>query len=89
MKELYPTIPSKNVDKTLTFHMLHNIWIICSIALIFFIILHNPKSQNLGSQAQLFGSTRTAEESINKITWSLTGLFFLLTIVISASSSSD
>ncbi|MFZ4858891.1 MAG: preprotein translocase subunit SecG [Desulfuromonadaceae bacterium] len=69
--------------------MLHNIWIICSIALIFFIILHNPKSQNLGSQTQVFGSTRTAEESINKITWGLIGIFFLLTIIISASSSSE
>jgi preprotein translocase subunit SecG len=66
--------------------MLHNLWIICSIALIFFIILHNPKSQGLGNQNQLFGNTRTAEESMNKITWILTLVFFSLTIFISASS---
>jgi preprotein translocase subunit SecG len=66
--------------------MLHNLWIICSVALIFFIILHNPKSQGLGNQNQLFGNTRTAEESMNKITWTLTLLFFLLTIFISASN---
>jgi preprotein translocase subunit SecG len=66
--------------------MLHNIWILCSIVLIFFIILHNPKSQSIGTQNQFFGATRTAEENINKITWVLTSLFFLLTIIISTSN---
>ena len=63
--------------------MLHTIWTICSIALIFFIILHNPKSQGLGGQNQIFGGTRTAEENLTKITWGLTAIFFILTIIIS------
>jgi preprotein translocase subunit SecG len=66
--------------------MLHNLWIISSILLILFIILHNPKSQGLGSQNQMFGITRTAEENINKITWFLTCTFFVLAIIISSSN---
>jgi preprotein translocase subunit SecG len=63
--------------------MLHTIWTICSIALIFFIILHNPKSQGLGGQNQIFGGTRTSEENLTKITCALTAIFFMLTIIIS------
>jgi preprotein translocase subunit SecG len=66
--------------------MLHTLWITSSILLIIFIILHNPKSQGLGSQSQLFGTTRTAEENINKITWSLVSIFFILAIYISSSN---
>lgn len=66
--------------------MLHTLWITSSILLIIFIILHNPKSQGLGSQNQLFGATRTAEENINKITWSLVSIFFILAIYISSSN---
>ena len=67
--------------------MLHTIWIFCSFALIFLIILHNPKSQGLGNQNQIFGVTRTAEENLTKITWLLTIIFFILTIVISISNN--
>ena len=67
--------------------MLHTIWIFCSLTLIFFIILHNPKSQGLGNQNQIFGVTRTAEENLTKVTWVLTIMFFILTIVISISNN--
>jgi len=66
--------------------MLHNFWITSAILLIFFIILHNPKSQGVGNQNQMFGMTRTAEENINKITWLLTCIFFVLAIYISSSN---
>jgi preprotein translocase subunit SecG len=67
--------------------MLHTIWTLCSVVLIFFIILHNPKSQGLSGQSQIFGNTRTSEENITKITWGLTTIFFILTIVISTSTT--
>jgi len=51
--------------------MLHTIWVLCSLCLIFFIILHNPKSQGISGQNQIFGSTRAGEENITKITWIL------------------
>ena len=63
--------------------MLHITWILCSLCLIFFIILHNPKSQNIGNQNQFFGTTRSAEENINKITWVFVVIFFSLAIRIS------
>nr|BDA99314.1 preprotein translocase SecG subunit [Cryptomonas sp. NIES-3952] len=66
--------------------MLHTIWIISSVILIFFIILHNPKSQGLSGQNQMFGATRTAEENVTKITWVFTLVFFVLTIFISSSN---
>jgi preprotein translocase subunit SecG len=69
--------------------MIHNIWILCSVASIFFIIIHNPKAQNVNTQNKLFGSTRTAEETTNKITWIFITTFFLLTIFISSSSSNN
>ena len=68
--------------------MLHTIWILSAIILIFFIILHNPKSQGLNSQNQMFGTTRTAEENITKVTWVFTWIFFALTIFISSSNNS-
>ena len=64
--------------------MLHTLWIITSILLILFIIMHNPKSQGLGAQNQVFGVTRSAEENINKITWFLTCIFFTLAIYLSS-----
>jgi preprotein translocase subunit SecG len=66
--------------------MLHNLWIITSILLILFIIMHNPKSQGIGTQNQVFGVTRSAEENINKITWFLTCIFFTLAIYLSSSN---
>lgn len=50
-------------------------------------MIHNPKSQGTGNQAQMFGNTRSAEQTINKITWGLVGIFFLLTTIISASTN--
>lgn len=67
--------------------MLNIFWTACSLLLIVFIMLHNPKSQTIGSQSALFTSTRSAEETINKITWTLIVLFFFLTIIISTSNS--
>jgi protein translocase SecG subunit len=67
--------------------MIHTLWTLCSVTLIFFIILHNPKSQGVSGQNQIFGSTRTSEENITKITWGLTTMFFILTIVISTSTT--
>lgn len=63
--------------------MLHIIWMLSSIGLIFFIIIHNPKAQTIGGQNQLFAITRTAEQKINKITWALILIFFSLTIYLS------
>jgi len=62
--------------------MFQVIWAFCSVSLIFTILIHNPKSQGFGSQNQLFSGTRSAEETLNKITWSLIVGFFTLTIYL-------
>lgn len=59
--------------------MVEFIWSINSIALIFTIIIHNPKAQGMGGQNQLFTSTRSSEATLNKVTWFLIYSFFSLT----------
>ena len=70
--------------------MIQNLWIFCSIFLIISIMIHNPKSSGLGEgQSQLFSGTRSAEESLNKITWGLVVSFFILTIYSATLGVSD
>jgi preprotein translocase subunit SecG len=60
-----------------------------SIALIFTIMIHNPKSQGMGGQNQLFANTRSAENNLNKITWVLITTFFSLTTYLAISNKID
>lgn len=60
------------------------IWLASAALLIVFVLLHSPKGDGLGSlggQAQLFTSAKSAEKTLNRITWAL-GLVFLGTSVI-------
>lgn len=62
-------------------------WSLIATSLIFLVLLHSPKSDGLGGiggQAQLFSSTKSAETSLNRLTWILTILFLGLTLVLSA-----
>ncbi len=69
--------------------MIKLIWTFSSIALIFAIMIHNPKSQGMIGQNQVFNGTRSAEETLDKITWVLIGSFFTLTVYISTFSKFD
>jgi preprotein translocase subunit SecG len=63
------------------------IWAIAALGLIVLVLLHSPKGDGIGSiggQAQLFSSTKSAENTLNRITWALTIVFMGLTIVLSA-----
>ncbi|NER82470.1 MAG: preprotein translocase subunit SecG [Leptolyngbya sp. SIO1D8] len=63
------------------------IWAISAVGLTVLVLLHSPKGDGLGAlggQAQLFTSTKSAETTLNRATWTLTVLFMGLTIVISA-----
>lgn len=62
------------------------IWAFSAIGLIVLVLLHSPKGDGLGGlggQAQLFTSTKSAETTLNRATWSLTILFLGLTILLS------
>ena len=65
---------------------IQNLWSFCSIGLILSIMIHNPKSQGMIGQNQIFNGTRSAEETLDKITWFFVVVFFTLTIYMSTSS---
>ncbi|MGB3491191.1 MAG: preprotein translocase subunit SecG [Elainellaceae cyanobacterium] len=63
------------------------IWAFSALGLIILVLLHSPKGDGLGAlggQAQLFTSTKSAEVTLNRATWTLTVIFMGLTIVLSA-----
>jgi preprotein translocase subunit SecG len=63
------------------------IWMVSAVGLTALVLLHSPKGDGLGGlggQAQLFTSTKSAETTLNRITWTLTVLFMGLTVVLSA-----
>ncbi len=63
------------------------IWAISALGIVILVLLHSPKGDGIaaiGGQAQLFSSTKSAETTLNRITWTLTALFMGLTVVLSA-----
>ncbi len=63
------------------------IWSVIAAALVFLILLHSPKGDGLGGiggQAQLFSSTKSAENTLNSLTWILAVSFLSLTVALSA-----
>lgn len=63
------------------------IWAIACFLLVVLVLLHSPKGDGLGGiggQAQLFSSAKSAEATLNRVTWILAITFISLTIVLSA-----
>ncbi|ELS04330.1 protein translocase, SecG subunit [Xenococcus sp. PCC 7305] len=63
------------------------IWSSSALLLIIVVLLHSPKGDGLGGiggQAQLFTSAKSAENTLNRITWALTIVFMASTIALSA-----
>ena len=63
------------------------IWAVSAFSLIILVLLHSPKGDGIGAiggQAQLFSSTKSAETTLNRVTWALTVVFMGLTVVLSA-----
>ncbi|KAB8332416.1 preprotein translocase subunit SecG [Scytonema tolypothrichoides VB-61278] len=63
------------------------IWALSAVGLIVLVLLHSPKGDGIGAiggQAQLFSSTKSAENTLNRVTWALTAIFLGLTVVLSA-----
>ena len=66
--------------------ILKTVWMFCAVGIIVLVLLHSPKGDGLsglGGLAQLFTSTKSAETTLNRVTWTLTILFIGLTIVLS------
>lgn len=71
---------------TLT-NILTGVWGFSALGLVVLVLLHSPKGDGLGGiggQAQLFTSAKSAEVTLNRITWTLTVIFMGLTVVLSA-----
>jgi preprotein translocase subunit SecG len=69
------------------YQLIQIIWIISACLLIVLVLLHSPKGDGLGGiggQAQLFTSTKSAEKTLNRVTWALSITFMALTVVLSA-----
>ena len=63
------------------------IWAVSAGLLIVLVLLHSPKGDGIGGiggQAQMFTSTKTAEKTLNRVTWALSIVFIGLTIVLAA-----
>jgi preprotein translocase subunit SecG len=67
--------------------VLQVIWSLSALGLVVFVLLHSPKGDGIGGiggQAQLFTSAKSAETSLNRITWGLSIVFMGLTVILSA-----
>lgn len=68
-------------------NIIQGIWTVSALGLIVLVLLHSPKGDGIaaiGGQAQLFSSTKSAENTLNRITWALAVIFLSLTVVLSA-----
>ena len=64
------------------------IWAVLGVLLIVSVLLHSPKGDGMGGLASsggsMFSSARSAEATLNRVTWTLLALFLGLAVVLSA-----
>lgn len=61
------------------------IQMISGILLIILVLLHSPKGDGIaaiGSASQLFSSQKSAEKGLNKVTYIVSGIFIVSTIIL-------
>jgi preprotein translocase subunit SecG len=70
-----------------TYQLIQILWATSGVLMIILVLLHSPKGDGIGGiggQAQLFTSAKSAEKTLNRVTWSFSIAFMVLTIVLSA-----
>ena len=64
------------------------LWLASGVLLIISVLLHSPKGDGMGGLAasggSMFSSARSAEQTLNRISWTLLAIFIGLAIVLSA-----
>jgi preprotein translocase subunit SecG len=64
------------------------IWLGSGVLLVLTVLLHSPKGDGMGGLAasggSMFSSARSAEATLNRVTWTLLALFMGLAVVLSA-----
>lgn len=67
---------------------LSTIWMLSGVLLIISVLLHSPKGDGMGGLASsggsMFTSARSAEATLNRISWTLLAVFLGLAVVLSA-----
>lgn len=67
--------------------LLQIIWAASAVLLVIMVLLHSPKGDGIGGiggQGQIFTSAKSAEITLNRITWVLATVFIGLTVILSA-----
>ncbi|MBD2548991.1 preprotein translocase subunit SecG [Microcystis elabens FACHB-917] len=69
-------------------NIVSSLWMLSGALLIVSVLLHSPKGDGMGGLAasggSMFSSARSAENTLNRITWTLLSLFLGLAVVLSA-----
>ena len=64
------------------------IWMLSGTLMIISVLLHSPKGDGMGGLASsggsMFTSARSAENTLNRISWTLLAIFIGLAVVLSA-----
>jgi preprotein translocase subunit SecG len=64
------------------------LWMLSGVLLIISVLLHSPKGDGMGGLAasggSMFTSARSAEATLNRVTWTLLAVFLGLATVLSA-----
>ena len=64
------------------------VWLTSGVLLIISVLLHSPKGDGMGGLAasggSMFTSARSAEQTLNRISWTLLAIFLGLAVVLSA-----
>ncbi|MEB3265362.1 MAG: preprotein translocase subunit SecG [Cyanobacteriota bacterium] len=64
------------------------IWMLSGVLLIVSVLLHSPKGDGMGGLAasggSMFSSARSAEATLNRVSWTLLALFLGLAVLLSA-----
>jgi len=64
------------------------VWISSGVLLVISVLLHSPKGDGMGGLAasggSMFSSARSAEATLNRVTWTLLAIFLGLAAVLSA-----
>ena len=63
-------------------------WIGSGVLLIILVLLHSPKGDGMGglaaSGSSMFSSASSAEETLNRVTWTCLAIFLSLAVILSA-----
>tara|TARA_B100002051_G_scaffold274759_1_gene316670 strand:+ start:1226 stop:1456 length:231 start_codon:yes stop_codon:yes gene_type:complete len=64
------------------------VWVATGVVLVISVLLHSPKGDGMGglaaSGSSMFTSARSAEATLNRLTWTLLIVFLGLAVVLSA-----